>query len=84
MNNFKKEVLKKVLISGEINVEMYKKIKEAIFAACSMTSNDSRDRANWSNWINGNSIPNRFCQKQINTVLNNFNLPSIYDETIDN
>lgn len=84
MNDSKKDLLKKTLISGVINVELYGKIRNEIFNACLMSVKDSRDRANWSNWINGKTSPNRFCQRQINMILQNHSLSPIYDETTGN
>lgn len=79
MNESKKEVLRNVLIAGEINVETFDKIKKEIFEECHMASTNSKDRALWSMWTNGKSVPNRFCQVAINNVLSRYNIQPIYD-----
>lgn len=79
MNESKKELLRNVLIAGEINVETFDKIKKEIFEECHMSSTNSKDRALWSMWTTCKSVPNRFCQAAINNVLNRNNIKSIYD-----
>lgn len=79
MNESKKDLLRKVLIEGEINPLTYEKIKAEIFVECHLDKTQSRDRALWSTWINGRSVPNRFCQNQINFVLTRNQIKPIYD-----
>lgn len=81
MNKPQNDLLKKVLISGTFNVEKSEQIKKEIFDECGMDSKNSRDRANWSNWINGRSKPNRFYGENINKVLNRYQIEPIYDYT---
>lgn len=81
MKETQKQLLRNVLISGDVNVETYEQIKKKIFTECGMNSAVTKDRALWSNWINCKSVPNRFCQKNINTILQQFKLEPIYDET---
>lgn len=81
MKETQNQLLKNVLISGNINVETYEQIKKKIFTECGMNSAVTKDRALWSNWIKCKSVPNRFCRKNINTILKQFNLEPIYDET---
>ena len=79
MNEAKKNQLRNVLIAGEINVEKYELIKDEIFKECHMQRNEHKDRALWSSWINGKSVPNRFCQCSIDNVLTRFEINPIYD-----
>lgn len=79
MNKPQNDLLKKVLISGTINVEKFEQIKKEIFNECKMNSQDSRDRANWSNWINARVTPSRFYRKKINEVLDRYQLKPTYD-----
>lgn len=79
MNNSKNNLLRKVLITGQINVEMHNRIKNEIFIECHMNSSLHKDRALWSSWINCKSVPNRFCQAAINSVLTRHNITPIYD-----
>lgn len=84
MNNSKKNLLRKVLIAGKINVEKYEKIKADIFAECKMNTKSTTDRMKWSNWINGKVVPGETYQKKINAVLVQNNLNPIYDKVTDN
>ena len=79
MENPKKELLRKVLIAGSINTETSDRIKNEIFIECHMDKTKHKHRALWSAWITCKSVPNRFCQVAINSVLQRNNIESIYD-----
>lgn len=79
MNNSKKLLLRNTLIAGVINVETSNKIKEQIFVECHLDKSKHNDRALWSAWITGKSVPNRYCQAAINDVLVRNQLQPIYD-----
>lgn len=79
MNENKKSLLKELLINGSVNVQKYEVIKKDIFNACHLSKTESKDRVLWSRWINGKTVPNRFCQVAINSVLTEHNLSAIYD-----
>ena len=80
MNQSEKDLLRNVLIAGEINVETFDKIKKDIFKECHLDTTQSKDRALWSMWINAKSVPNRFCQVAINKVLKQYLIEPIYDQ----
>ena len=79
MNNEKKESLKKVLITGIINVYEYEQIKREIFDNCSMSTKNVNDRMKWSNWINAKSIPQKKYREEINNILVKHQMEAIYD-----
>lgn len=79
MNNSKNNLLRNVLVAGQINVETHDKIKKEIFIECHMDMSLHKDRALWSSWINCKSTPNRFCQVAINSVLTRHQINPIYD-----
>lgn len=83
MSNSKKDLLRKVLIAGKINVQTYEQIKADIFNTCGMDIKNTNDRMKWSNWINGKVAPSEDMQKKINLILTHFKLKPIYDQIDD-
>lgn len=79
MENSKKNLLRKVLIEGNINVLTYEQIKKDIFQECAMSTSNTSDRVRWFNWINGYNLPAKESREQINKALIKNGLTPIYD-----
>lgn len=79
-------LLRSFLRSGSLNVEQSEAMKQVIFEACKMHPSSNKDRAMWSNWINGKNLPGGGYRVLINDALVKHGYDPLYDisDTIRN